>query len=112
MSSTRPNLTSLKDDGPRLAMFFSDEGNIASAFILADQTVRVKIDPYDFLKTFATLIGAYHAWNVGYPRGYKNILEIVDEYVFSMSPAKPNVSYYKFKKAFKEFQESKAAQVV
>jgi hypothetical protein len=90
----------MSDDGPRLIIYLSEE-KLACAFVIADSSVKIKIKQTKSLEECILIVlCAYHAWHIGYPKGYKMTLEFFDEVRFGVSSTTKNVTYRDFQKAY------------
>lgn len=77
MSSTE-HLTTKKNEAPRVVIYTSIEGEIAAAYIVADETIRVTIPQPTVSKVIIGLLCAYYVWHLEYPTCYTNVLEYID----------------------------------
>jgi len=84
MCSTE-NLKTQEREAPRVVIYISDEGEIASAYIVADETIKIKIPQPTVSKVIAGLLSGYYVWYVEYPLSYSNVLEYIDHEVLSTS---------------------------
>lgn len=59
MCSTE-NLKTKKQEAPRVVMYTSIEGEMAAAYIVADETIKVKIPQSTVSKVIVGLLSAYY----------------------------------------------------
>lgn len=76
MASTE-DLIGVKGDSPRVILYVAKQG-VASAFIVADTNVRVKIPKPTVAKSIVCLLAAYYVWDTTYPIAYANIMKFID----------------------------------
>jgi len=77
MCSTE-NLKTKKKEAPRVVMYISTEGEIAAAYDVADEMVRVKIPQPTISRIIVGLLSVYYVWYMEYPTCYANVLKYLD----------------------------------
>lgn len=78
------DLKTLEKEAPRAVIYMSDEGEIASAYIVADE-IKVKIPQPTVCNVIAGLLSVYYVWHVEYPISYSNILEYIEHEILTTS---------------------------
>lgn len=63
---------------------YTVEGVIASGYIVADSSIKIKIEEPTVTKVVACLIAVYYIWHINYPTAYKNTLEYFDFKLFNI----------------------------
>lgn len=66
-----------KGETPRAVIYMSIEGEIAAAYIVAEEVIRIKIPDPTVSKVIVSLLSAYYVWHMEYPTCYANILKYV-----------------------------------
>lgn len=77
MSSTKELHTKI-GDAPRVVIYTNDDDTIATAYIVADEAIKVKIPQPTMAKVIAGLLSSYYIWHRDFPPGYLNILQFID----------------------------------
>jgi len=80
MMASTENLIGEKGDSPRAVLYVAEEG-IASAFVVADTHIRVKIPEPTVAKTIMCLLASYYIWDTTYPLAYANVMGFIDHKV-------------------------------
>lgn len=94
MCSTE-NLKTKKQEAPCVVMYTSIEGKIAAAYIVANETIKVKIPQPTVSKVIVGLLSAYYVWYVEYPTCYASVLKYID-YEILTTPLKGSTVVAKF----------------
>jgi len=94
MCSTE-NLKTKKKEAPRVVMYTSTEGEIAAGYIVADETVRVKIPHPTVSRVIVGLLSTYYVWHMEYPTCYANVFKYLD-YEILTTPLKGSTVVAKF----------------
>lgn len=66
-------------------MYVSTEGEIAEAYIVAEEVIRIKIQQPTISKVIVGLLSAYYVWHIEYPTCYINILKYIDYDILNSS---------------------------
>jgi len=82
MCSTE-NLKTKEKEASRAVIYASIEGEIAVAYIVADETI--KIPQPTVSKVVVGLLSAYYVWYIEFPACYANVLQYVDHEILSTS---------------------------
>ncbi|XP_024868231.1 uncharacterized protein LOC112452328 [Temnothorax curvispinosus] len=77
MMASTENLIGAKGDSPRVVLYTAEEG-VASAFVVADTNIRVKIPEPTVTKTVICLLASYYVWDTTYPLAYSNVMGFID----------------------------------
>lgn len=70
-------LTTVRGSSPKLVIFL-DGSNINSAYIVADETVEIKLETPTLPRCLASLMATYYVFHTVYPKGYYNFLLFLD----------------------------------
>lgn len=85
-----------KGEAPRAVIYTSVEDDIAAAYIVADEAVRVIIPQPTVCKVTIGLLCAYYVWHLEYPSYYANILEYIDNEILTTSFKQQSIVVAKF----------------
>lgn len=61
-----------------MVIYTAIEGEIAAAYIVADEKIRIIIPQPTVAKVIICLLSAYYVWHLEYPAYYTNVLEYID----------------------------------
>ena len=70
------------------------ESYVATAFIVADDAVRIKVESPTVSRAVACLIAAYYVWDARYPSGYENTMTYIENEVVSPAKMKPAIEKF------------------
>lgn len=67
------------------AVIYTIDGTLASGFIVADGSIKMKVSNPTISTVIACLMAAYYAWDVDYPAAFRNTLSYLDFKIFGAS---------------------------
>lgn len=68
-----------------MVIYTSVEGEIAAAYIVADEAIKIRIPQPTVSKVIIGLLCAYYVWHLEYPTYYANVLEYIDHEILNTS---------------------------
>lgn len=87
-------MNSVEGASPRVILCTAGK-KISTAYLVADEGVRIKIENPSVDKTLMCLLASYFTWDVAYPLAYVNAMEYLEsEIVRPVAKIKPSVQKF------------------
>ncbi|KYN21890.1 hypothetical protein ALC57_05732 [Trachymyrmex cornetzi] len=104
MANSTDILTTKEGKAPRVVMYTSIEGEIATAYIVADETIKVKVPQPTVLRVIVYLLSAYYVWHIPVVRTVNETFVTTDNFydLIELSDATAEDLYDKIIHSFKK----------